>query len=82
MEFLIIFLMTLAYVLYKLTWNEKYDEFLHNESIRYFSYESKADMNWSSRGRDYSRGIAIKTDKKTGKTRIINQTKLIGLGTI
>jgi hypothetical protein len=53
--------------------------FLENEAERVWFDHARKSSGWNSRGRSFTRGIAMITDKD-GKRKLISQSKLVDGG--
>ena len=68
-----------------LLWRSKKNSFFKEEANRYLNKYCETNKNWSSRGRVYSKGLAIlKEIGKDNKIKIkfVKQTKLYDIGLI
>ncbi len=66
-----------------LLWRFKKHSFFEEEANRYLNKFCEVDENWSSRGRVYTKGLAILKEKgKDGETKIkfVKQAKLCDIG--
>jgi hypothetical protein len=76
---------TIFYVIKSFITNLKYElnrkkTFLETESDRYFFKRNEVNDSWHSYGRVYTKGIALITNKKTGKSKFIKQAELSDIG--
>lgn len=59
-------------------WKFKKDDFLASEADRCLNKFCEIDENWNSRGRVYTKGLAL--IEENGKRRFIKQAKLCDIG--
>ena len=59
-------------------WRIKRDDFLASESDRCLNKFCEAGEDWDSRGRMYTRGLAV--IEESGKKQFVKQAKLVDIG--
>ena len=75
LAFILLFLGLLSFNFF---WRFKRDPFLASEANRCLNHSCEVNDNWTSRGRMYTRGLAVV--EVDGKKKFIKQAKLVDIG--
>lgn len=78
MEIIGLLILFVGFISAGLFWRFKRDDFLARESDRCLNKFCEADEDWDSRGRMYTRGLAV--IEENGKKRFVKQAKLVDIG--
>lgn len=78
MEIIGLLMLFIGLISVSLFWRIKKDAFLASESDRCLNSFCEIDSNWDSRGRVYTKGLAV--IEKDGKKQFVKQAKLCDIG--
>ena len=78
MEIIAIFFIFVGFLGVSFLWRFKKDKFLEKEAKRCLNDFCEVDENWNSKGRVYSKGLAV--IEENGKKRFIKQAKVCDIG--
>lgn len=78
MELIGLLLLFVGLISAGLFWRFKRDDFLASESDRCLNKFCEVDSDWNSRGRVYTKGLAV--IEKDGKKQFVKQAKLCDIG--
>jgi len=78
MEIIALLILFAGLISASLFWRSKKDDFLADESKRCLYNFCEVDANWNSRGRVFTKGLAVV--EKNGKKQFVKQAKLCDIG--